>query len=71
MVRHRDPTVTGGWRYEAHLMVLTELYVAPATQARREAAALDTADRRAGIDVNVSNLTVASHAVGIRCSSSH
>ena len=64
LVRHRDPTVVGGWRYEAHLMVLTELYVAPAVQAMREAAALDTADRRGGIDVNVSNLTVASHEGG-------
>ena len=64
LVRHRDPTVIGGWRYEAHLMVLTVPYVAPAVHAARVAAALDTADRRAGIDVNVSNLTVASHADG-------
>ena len=64
LVRHRDPTAEGGWRYEAHLLVLAECYVAPGARARREAAAMTTADRRAGIDVNVSNLTVASHVGG-------
>ena len=64
LVRHRDPTAAGGWRYEAHLMVLAEPYVAPAVQARRQAAAATTAHRRAGVDVNVSNLTIASHADG-------
>ena len=29
LVRRRDPTAGGGWRYEAHLMVLTTPYVAP------------------------------------------
>ncbi len=64
LVRERDPTAPGGWRYEAHLMVLTSPYVAPAVRARRELAAIQTAGRRAGIDVNVSNVTVASHAAG-------
>jgi transposase len=61
LVRHQDPNVVGGWRYEAHLSVLVEPYVAPAVAARRAGAATDTAGRAAGIDVNVSNLTVASH----------
>jgi hypothetical protein len=64
LVRHRDPTAVGRWRYEAHLMVLAAPYVAPAVQARRVQAAATTADLRAGIDVNVSNLTIASHADG-------
>ncbi|HEY5946302.1 MAG TPA: hypothetical protein VIV40_12455 [Kofleriaceae bacterium] len=61
LVRHRDPNAAGGWRYEAHLMVLVTPYVAPAVATRREAAAIATSDRNAGIDVNVSNITVASH----------
>ena len=64
LVRHRDPTVPGGWRYEAHLLVLRTPYVSPSTQARRADAAASTASRRAGIDVNVSNITVASHDTG-------
>jgi hypothetical protein len=64
LVRDRDPTAPGGWRYEAHLIVLTSPYVAPAVRAAREIAAGLTAGRRAGIDVNVSNLSVASHADG-------
>lgn len=64
LVRHRDPQAAGGWRYEAHVMVLTTPYVSPSTAARREAAARRTAERRAGIDVNVGNITVASHAHG-------
>lgn len=64
LVRRRDPHAPGGWRYEAHLMVLTTPYVSAATAARRQAAAHLTADRKAGIDVNVSNITVASHAHG-------
>ena len=64
LVRRRDPTAAGSWRYEAHLFVLTTPYVAPSTQARRAQAAATTATRRAGIDVNVSNVTVASHARG-------
>jgi hypothetical protein len=64
LVRRRDPNAAGGWRYEAHLMVLAAPYVAPTATARREAAAIETSGRSAGIDVNVSNLTVASHADG-------
>lgn len=64
VVRRRDPNTAGGWRYEAHLMVLVAPYVAPAAAARRARAATHIAARRAGIDVNVSNLTVASHAHG-------
>lgn len=61
VVRRRDPGAAGGWRYEAHLLVLVQPYVSAATAARRAAAAIATADRIAGIDVNVSNLTIASH----------
>jgi hypothetical protein len=64
LVRRRDPNVDGGWRYEAHLMVLTTPYVSPGTGARRATAAMATMDRVAGVDVNVSNVTVASHADG-------
>jgi len=58
LVRSRDRR--GRWRFEAHLMVLTQPYVSPSTRARRAAVAIATADRRAGIDVNVSNITIAS-----------
>ncbi len=64
MIRHRDPTSPGGWRYEAHLYVLTTLYIAPTAVARRAKALATNANRRAGIDVNVSNVTVASHSNG-------
>jgi hypothetical protein len=64
LVRRRDPRAPGGWHYEAHLMVLTTPYVAPAVAARRARAAIETIDRTAGIDVNVSNLTIASHDTG-------
>ena len=64
LVRRRDPNAEGGWRYEAHLMVLVEPYVSPATAARREAAARASIGRVMGIDVNVSNVSVASHVAG-------
>jgi hypothetical protein len=64
LVRRRDPTTPGGWRYEAHLMVLTIPYVSPETGRRRARAATESAGRKAGIDVNVSNVTVASHENG-------
>ena len=58
LVRFRDPGVPGGWRYEAHLLVLKAPYCSPATLKRRtEAAGLD---RLAGIDVNVSKVAVVS-----------
>ena len=62
LVRRRDAGAAGGWRYEAHLLVLTQPYVSAAAVARRATVALEAADRIAGIDVNVSNITVASHA---------
>ena len=64
VVRLRDPNAAGGWRYEAHLMVLTVPYASPSTLARRQSAARDTAIRSVGIDVNVSNVTLASHQDG-------
>ena len=64
LVRRRDPGAEGGWKYEAHLMVLAAPYVSPSTRQRRALAASETAGRRAGIDVNVSNVTVASHLGG-------
>lgn len=64
VVRRRDATAPGGWRYEAHLSVLMQPYVSPSTAARRAQAALATVDRSAGIDVNVSNISIASHDAG-------
>lgn len=64
IVRTQDPQAPGGWRYEAHLMVLTQPYVSPNAVERRARAAIETADRTVGIDVNVSNLSVASHDTG-------
>jgi len=64
LVRRQDPHAAGGWRYEAHLMVLTTPYVSPATAMRRATVAIEAFDRVAGIDVNVSNITVASHDKG-------
>jgi hypothetical protein len=61
LVRTPDPSAPGGWRYEAHLMVLTQPYVSPSAAKRRADIALGAADRVAGIDVNVSNLAIASH----------
>ncbi|HTM18914.1 MAG TPA: zinc ribbon domain-containing protein, partial [Kofleriaceae bacterium] len=64
LVRTRDPHQPGGWRYEAHLMVLTAPYVSPRAVARRARAAIETCERAAGIDVNVSSIVVASHQRG-------
>ena len=64
LVRYSDPNAVGGWRYEAHLMVLSAPYVSPTVAQRRADTAIATADRQAGIDVNVSNITVASHVHG-------
>jgi len=64
LVRRRDANAAGGWRYEAHLLVLTTPYVSPSTAARRAEAAMAAAHRTAGVDVNVSNITVASHEAG-------
>lgn len=64
LVRHRNPDTPGGWAYEAHLLCLTEPYVSASTQVRRAEAAVATAGRCAGGDVNVSNITIASHCDG-------
>jgi hypothetical protein len=64
LVRRQDPNAPGGWRYEAHLMVLTTPYVSPSAQARRARVAIEAMDRTAGVDVNVANITVASHERG-------
>ena len=64
LVRRRDPNAVGGWRYEAHLMVLTTPYVSPAVAARRARVAIEATDRTAGADINVSNITLASHEHG-------
>lgn len=61
LVRTQDPTVEGGWRYEAHLMVLVHPYVSPGTEQARQQV---PTKRTAGADLNVSNLTVASHDAG-------
>ena len=61
LVRHRDPHVAGGWSYEAHLLCLVDPYVSQSTIDRR---ARVPVGRRAGGDVNVSNISVASHADG-------
>lgn len=64
LVRERDSSAPGGWRYEAHLMVLASPYVSPSSAKRRATIAIATVGRSAGIDVNVSNITVASHDGG-------
>jgi transposase len=64
VVRRQDPNAAGTWRYEAHLFVLVAPYVSSRVAAGRAATALHTVSRSAGIDVNVSNVTVASHALG-------
>ncbi|MET7396154.1 hypothetical protein ABZS66_21995 [Dactylosporangium sp. NPDC005572] len=58
LVRHRDPGAAGGWRYEAHLMILGPGHVSPQVAAARQAAA--ALHRRGGVDVNVSNIAVVS-----------
>ncbi|WP_432968657.1 hypothetical protein [Dactylosporangium sp. CA-233914] len=58
LVRYRDPGAPGGWRYEAHVMVLGPGYASPTVVARRQTAAV--LHRRGGVDVNVSNLAVVS-----------
>jgi transposase len=56
-VRVRDRRAPGGWRYYAHLLVHQAGYHSLAARSRRAAI---PADRRAGVDANVSNLAVAS-----------
>jgi hypothetical protein len=64
LVRSPAPHAPGGWRYEAHLLVLTQPYVSPQTAERRASVAIAAMDRSAGIDVNVANITIASHDTG-------
>jgi hypothetical protein len=64
LVRTRAPHAPGGWRYEAHLMVLKEPYLSPSARWRQAEVALAERGRVAGIDVNVSNLTIASQVAG-------
>jgi len=45
-------------------MVLTTPYVSPSAAARRARVAIEAMDRTAGVDINVSNITVASHERG-------
>ena len=61
MVRVRDRKAPGGWRYYAHLLIHQAGYQATATRTRR---AEIPAGRRAGVDANVSNLSVASFPGG-------
>lgn len=57
LVRVRDRRAPGGWRYYAHLLTHQGGYQSAGTQARP---ADIPAERRAGIDAKVSNLSVAS-----------
>jgi hypothetical protein len=57
LVRVRDRKAPGGWRYYAHLLVHRGGYQSVGTRARRGEI---PAGRRAGVDANVSNLSVAS-----------
>ena len=57
LVRVADRKALGGWRYYAHLLIHGCGYQSPSTIARR---AQIPAGRRAGVDANVSNLSVAS-----------
>jgi hypothetical protein len=57
LIRVRDRKAPGGWRYYAHLLTHQGGYQSAGTRARR--AEIPT-DRRAGVDANVSNLSVAS-----------
>jgi hypothetical protein len=57
LVRVRDRRACGGWRYYAHLLVHQAGYQSSGTRIRR---AKMSVGRRAGVDVNVSNLSVAS-----------
>ena len=59
LVGVRDPKAPGGWRYYAHLLVHKPGYQSGSTRARR---ALVPTDRVAGLDANVSNISVASHS---------
>jgi Putative transposase DNA-binding domain len=57
LVRVRDRKAPGGWRYYAHLLVHQDGYQSARTRARRGEI---PAGRHAGVDANVSNLSVTS-----------
>jgi hypothetical protein len=57
LVRIHDRKAPGGWRYYAHLLIHGCGYQSPSTIARRGEI---PAGRRAGVDANVSNLSVVS-----------
>jgi hypothetical protein len=57
LVRRADSSRPGGWRYEMHLLVLSEGY---ASLHNRELLNAARTDRTACVDVNVSNLSVVS-----------
>ena len=57
LARRADSSQPGGWRYEMHLLVLIGGYASATNCAVLDAA---PADRRACVDVNVSNLAVVS-----------
>jgi hypothetical protein len=57
LVRVRDRKAPGGWRYYGHLLIHQGGYQSPSTRTRRAGV---PADRRGGVDANVSNLSVAS-----------
>jgi hypothetical protein len=57
LVRVADRRAPGGWRYYAHLLTHQAGYQSASTKARRAGV---PAGRRAGVDANVSNLSVAS-----------
>jgi hypothetical protein len=61
LVRVRDRKAPGGWRYHAHLWTHQAGYASDSTRVRR--AEIPT-DRRAGVDANVSNVSVASFPGG-------
>jgi Putative transposase DNA-binding domain len=57
LVRVHDRKAPGGWRYYAHLLTHQSGYQSPATRVRRSELPVG---RLAGVDANVSNLSVAS-----------
>lgn len=58
LVRRRKASVSGGWVYEAHLMVLGPGYASQAVREMRQRAS--ELERIGGVDGNVSNLSVVS-----------
>jgi hypothetical protein len=61
LARVADHKAPGGWRYYAHLLMHQAGYQSPSTIARREHIPVG---RRAGVDANVSNVSVASFRDG-------